>query len=208
MIKLIIRLIKIFALIFPYTYLSSYFKKIATIIYTAWVSNEFKSFSISSRVIPCFSLLMGAKYISIGNQTTISRGVQLTAWDSFQGNIFTPQILIGDNCSIGEDAHITAVNSIVLGNNVLLGKKVLITDNSHGQSISELLDTPPMLRDLYSKGPVMIEDNVWIGEKASIMPGVHIGRGAIIAANSVVTENVPPYCVVGGIPAKVIKKLR
>ena len=55
---------------------------------------------------------------------------------------------------------------------------------------------------------MVIEDNVWIGEKASIMPGVHIGKGAIIAANSVVTHDVPAYAVVAGIPAKVIKQFK
>ena len=60
---------------------------------------------------------------------------------------------------------------------------------------------------IYRKCPVVIEDNVWIGEKASIMPGVHIGKGAIIAANSVVTHDVPAYAVVAGTPAKVIKQL-
>ena len=66
----------------------------------------------------------------------------------------------------------------------------------------------PNLRSLSSKGPVIIEDNVWIGTKASIMPGVRIGKGAIIAANSVVTHDIPPYCVAAGIPAKVIKVVR
>ncbi|MBR0310679.1 MAG: hypothetical protein IJQ97_07320 [Paludibacteraceae bacterium] len=54
---------------------------------------------------------------------------------------------------------------------------------------------------------VVIDDNVWIGEKSSILPGVHIGRGAIVAANSVVTHDVPAYSVVAGVPAKVIKQL-
>mgnify|MGYP003303828594 FL=1 len=115
---------------------------------------------------------------------------------------------MGDNCSIGEDSHITAINSIRLGNNVLLGKKILITDNAHGTSSAELLEIAPNYRPLSSKGPVVIDDNVWIGEKVSIMPGVHIGKGVIVAANSVVTKNIPPYCVVAGIPAKVIKVMK
>lgn len=208
MLTFILRILKLLGYIVPYSKVSNLYRKTLTIIYTAWISAGFKSFSITARIIPYSSLIIGAKYISVGHHTSIGGRVQLTAWDSYHGQKFTPQILIGDNCSIGEDAHITAINSIVLGNNVLLGKKVLITDNSHGQSISEILDISPMLRELYSKGPVVIEDNVWIGEKASIMPGVHIGSGSIIAANSVVTKDVPPYCVVAGVPAKVIKKLK
>lgn len=91
---------------------------------------------------------------------------------------------------------------------MLTGKKVLITDNAHGESTPDLLDLAPIKRPLYSKGPVYIEDNVWIGEKASIMPGVRIGKGSIIASNSVVTKDIPPYCVAAGIPAKVIKQIK
>ena len=70
------------------------------------------------------------------------------------------------------------------------------------------MNISPYCRPLISKGPVIIEDNVWIGEKVSIMPGVHIGFGAIIAANAVVTTDIPSYCVVGGIPAKIIKNMK
>ena len=69
------------------------------------------------------------------------------------------------------------------------------------------VDIAPLSRALHSAGPVVIEDNVWIGEGAMIMPNVHIGKGAIIAANSVVTHDVQAYTIVGGVPAKVIKTL-
>ena len=131
----------------------------------------------------------------------------MTAWDSYEGVHFNPQITIGNNSSIGDDSHITAINKIMIGNNVRSGKKILITDNSHGASERKLLDIAPNKRPLYSKGPVIIEDNVWIGEKSSIMPGVHIGYGSIIAANSVVTKDVPSYCVVAGSPAKIVKNM-
>ena len=193
--------------VIPYSKFSLLFTDILSIIYTGWISREFKMFGELSTIKPHFSLLLGAKYISIGSNCSIGAGVQMTAWDSYRGQQFTPEIIIGDNCSIGEDSHITAINSIRLGKNVLLGKKILITDNAHGASDVNLLDVAPNFRPLVSKGPVIIDDNVWIGEKSSIMPGVYIGKGCIIAANSVVTKDVPPYCVVAGVPAKVIKKL-
>lgn len=65
----------------------------------------------------------------------------------------------------------------------------------------------PNKRPLVSKGTVVIEDNVWIGEMVCIMPGIRIGKSSIIGANAVVTKDVPSYCVVGGNPAKVIKNL-
>lgn len=65
----------------------------------------------------------------------------------------------------------------------------------------------PSLRKVESKGEVIIGDNVWIGDKCTILQNVHIGDGVIVAANSVVTKDVPPYSVVGGNPAKVLKKI-
>jgi len=150
-------------------------------------------------------LLRGEKYISIGNNTIINEGVILTAWDKYGKQFFTPSIKIGNNCNIGEHAHITACKEIVIGNNVLTGRRIYISDNAHGNSSKEEIDIPPILRPLHVKGPVIIEDNVWIGERACILSGVHIGKGAIIAANAVVTHDVPAACIVGGVPAKIIK---
>jgi acetyltransferase-like isoleucine patch superfamily enzyme len=65
----------------------------------------------------------------------------------------------------------------------------------------------PSERDLYSKGSVTIEDNVWIGDKVTILPNVRIGEGSVIGANSVVTKDIPPFCVAAGNPAKIIRKL-
>lgn len=192
--------------VLPYI-LVSCFRYSYALMYTGWVSKGFKRFGDYSTVKPSFNALIGAKYISIGTDCYIGKSVQLTAWERYGKENFTPEIIIGDGSSIGDDSHITAINLIRIGNNVLMGKKILITDNSHGSSSKEELDMPPQDRPLYSKGPVIIEDNVWIGEKVSIMSGVHIGKGCIIAANAVVTKNMPPYSLVGGIPAKIIKDL-
>lgn len=152
--------------------------------------------------------LMGEKYISIGKDTTINKGVILTAWDKYEKQTFTPSIKIGDNCNIGEHAHITACKEIIIGNNVLTGRRIYISDNAHGNSTIDEIDIPPKLRPLHVKGPVIIEDNVWIGERACILSGVHIGKGAIIAANAVVTHDVPAASIAGGVPAKIIKLIK
>jgi acetyltransferase-like isoleucine patch superfamily enzyme len=132
----------------------------------------------------------------------------LTAWDSsYIGGNNTPEITLGDGVSIGDESQVTAINKIIIGNGVLTGKKVLITDNSHGEVIRDQMDIAPLKRQVVSKGPVIIGDNVWIGEKATIVANVKIGQGSVIAANSVVTKDVPPYCVVAGCPAKIVKYL-
>ena len=149
--------------------------------------------------------LVGLKYIHIGKNTKVLQDAILTAWESEEYN--TPLITIGDNTNIGEHSHITAVKSITIGNNVLTGRYVFISDNSHGQFKTDQLDTNPLQRPLYVKGPVVIEDNVWICERCCILSGVTIGRGSIIAANAVVTHDVPPYSIAAGVPAKVIKTI-
>lgn len=181
--------------------------KLKYIFHSAWLSREFKSFGKSSMIYSTRSLI-GSKYISIGNKCVIGENAVLTAWDRHGSNSFIPQIIIGDNVAIGDDCHITAINKIEIGNNVLTGKKITITDNAHGESIFELLSIPPNARPLYSEGPVFIEDGVWIGDKATILPNVRIGKNAIIGANAVVTKNVPANCIVGGVPAQVIKIIK
>jgi acetyltransferase-like isoleucine patch superfamily enzyme len=171
---------------------------------------EFQSFGKNSQ-IGLNTLILKPNYISIGNNSSLGNNITLTCYETFNSldaeEQYIPVIQIGNGVSIGEGSHITCINKISIGNNVLTGKKILITDNAHGASTENLLEIPPIKRPLYSKGPVIIEDNVWIGEKASIMPGVHIGYGAIIGANSVVTKDVPAYTVVGGIPARILKKI-
>jgi carbonic anhydrase/acetyltransferase-like protein (isoleucine patch superfamily) len=150
--------------------------------------------------------LRGAKYISIGKGSVVLKHTILTAWDKFNNQEFCPSITIGKNTSINEYNHITCCNSITIGDNVLTGRHVFISDNNHGD-LSSNLDIPPQLRPLCSKGGVVICDNVWVGERSCILGGVTIGKGSIVAANSVVTKDVPPYCLVAGVPAQIKKRL-
>ncbi|KAA8482097.1 acyltransferase [Arcticibacter tournemirensis] len=150
--------------------------------------------------------LVNGKYITIGENTIIGRRVVLNAWDKYEMDCFSPEIIIGNGVSIGDDNHITAIKSIRIGDNVLIGKKVTITDNSHGRNDNKKeFFIPPIARSLYSKGEVLINDNVWIGDKVTILPGVTIGFGAIIGSNSVVTCDVPPFAIAVGMPARVVR---
>lgn len=151
--------------------------------------------------------IVGGKYISIGEHTHFDKECVLTAYDhTLDESTFTPEIQIGTCCDFGAWNHITAINHIVIGDNVLTGKWVTITDNNHGETDMETLQTPPLMRKVISKGAVTIGNNVWIGDKATILSGVSIGEGAVIAANSVVTKDVPAHSVVGGNPAKILKQ--
>lgn len=151
-------------------------------------------------------ILKGGKYISIGKGTSIARNSVLTAWDEREGNFFKPSIIIGNNCCLGECIHISSVEKVLIGDGVLTGRRVTIVDNDHGSFTHNELMLPPIQRPLSHK-EIVIGKNVWIGDKVTITKGVHIGDGAIIAANAVVTKDVPAYSLAGGIPARVIKKI-
>lgn len=188
-----------------YTY--NFYQKIRkTFIYlhSQWIRNTFYKCDMSSHIGMNVSIWGGNK-IEIGNHTGILDNCMIEAWTVKGFESKHIQIKIGDRCSIGEYCHLTSVNKIEIGNNVLTGRFVLISDNDHGTTDLEDLYKSPFDREIVSKGPVIIHDNVWIGDKVSILSGVEIGEGSVIAANSVVTNNVPAYCVVGGIPAKIIK---
>lgn len=149
----------------------------------------------------------GPQYIHIGDNFCCGYRTQIEAWDQHEGNKFNPYVEIGNNVTIGHNCHIGAINKIIIGDNVLTGARVLITDHSHGRNSMEELEQPANKRMLYSKGPVVIGNNVWIGEGVSILPGVIIGENAIIGSNSVVTHDVPANTLVAGNPAKIIKKI-
>ena len=110
-----------------------------------------------------------------------------------------------DNLVIGNDSVINAKcrldnrGKIVIGNNVSISQDVIILTADHDVNAADFAG-----RNL----PVFIEDYVWIGTRALILPVVKIGKGALIAAGSVVTKDVLPYAVVAGVPARVIKMRR
>ncbi|MFC0514813.1 acyltransferase [Mucilaginibacter angelicae] len=204
--KLIFRFLCSFSQwLFPYSTLNKW-KSFRVKFYTSWISKEFKSIGGNATIYYPLDLL-GGKHITIGENVIIGKRGILTAWDRYGYDSFSPAISIGNRTSIGEDCHITAIHNITIGNNVLIGKKVTISDNSHGQTNIAELNLPPIDRPLYSKGPVIIEDGVWIGDKVTIVANVRLGKNSIIGANSLVTKDVPENCVVGGVPAQILKEM-
>lgn len=200
-------LVAFFAKIYPYQ-VHAKIKKAMDYSYTYWISNNFKSFGAQNLIYRGLSLYGSPrKCITIGSKCTIGPRCVFECYTRYQDQVFTPRIILGDSCKIGGDSHITCINEITFGTAVRCGRKIFITDNAHGMSERDLLDLPPHSRPLYSKGPVKIEDNVWIGEYATILPNVTIGRGSIIAAHAVVTKDIPPYSVAAGNPARIVKQL-
>jgi len=151
--------------------------------------------------------IIGGRYISVGTGFDVFPGLRIEAIDCHLGKKFSPAITIGDRVSINYDCHIGCVNEITIGNDVLLASRVYVSDHSHGATNYSDIDLSPSERLVHSKGPVIIEDGVWIGEGACILPGVRIGRHAIVGANAVVTRDVAPYTIVAGIPAQAIRTM-
>jgi acetyltransferase-like isoleucine patch superfamily enzyme len=194
---------RLFSFMYPYK-LYIIIEKVRERIFSGWISQQFYKFDSQSIIRPPINLLKGGEYIHIGEKTFIGKYGVITAWDSYLNDRFNPQINIGNNVSIGEYCHITAINKIVIGNGVLTGRWVTITDNAHGKTNEKTL-LPPGKRALHTLGPVIIDDNVWIGDKVTILPNVHIGKNVVIGSNSVVTKDIPQNSVAVGIPAKVVK---
>ncbi len=204
--KFIFALCRMFYIFFPLQKICRFIKNKQTTLYSYWLSNQFKKCPASVRFNK-IGLLRDTDCISIGERCLFHDFIYLTACKYYNGEHFLPQLIIGNNCNFGAFNHITCINRIQIGDNCLTGKWVTISDNNHGKTDVKNLKIAPSQRKLYNKGPIVIGNNVWIGDKATILGGVTIGDGAIIAANSVVTKDVQSYCVVAGNPIRVLKKL-
>lgn len=160
-----------------------------------------------SRIIRRPHYIRGKRHIFFGKGFTAGVNLRIDAMPREEQKKICLEI--GNFVEVNDYVHIGAIESVKIGNNVLIASKVFITDHNHGNYRGEELhDNPDVLprdRKWYSS-PIVIEDNVWIGENVSILPGVTIGKGSIIGALSLVNRNIPPYTIAVGIPAKVIKK--
>jgi lipopolysaccharide O-acetyltransferase len=118
------------------------------------------------------------------------------------------KLTVGDGFRSNSYLHIGVQSSVVIGKNVLVASGVYISDHSHG-AYGKFEPSDPLIapvhRPLYV-APIVIGDNVWLGERVVILPGVRIGDGVVVGAGAVVTKDVPDYCIAVGVPAKIIKQ--
>lgn len=203
--KILVKIVTLISKVFRYRYFQIG-SRVKRRLFSIWIEQEFLSCGKNFRVTPSIRLI-GAEFISIGDDFSSGEMLRLECWDKYLDSTYSPQLTIGNNVILNNNNHIGCINKVVIGNDVLLGSNILITDHQHGFVDDRDLNLSPSLRPLYSAGPIVIEDQVWIGDNVSILPNVVIGKGAIIGANSVVTKNIPGGCVAGGTPAKVIRYL-
>lgn len=148
-------------------------------------------------------ILKNPQCIHLGKNVNIGSSVYFGPVINYAGINYNPKIIIGEGSSIGNHGSIAAIDRVEIGKNVLFARYVHITDHSHGY---EDISKPISVQPLICKGPVVIEDDCWLGFNCEILSGVHIGKHSIVAARAVVTKNVPPYSIVAGNPARVVKK--
>jgi Acetyltransferase (isoleucine patch superfamily) len=151
--------------------------------------------------------ILGHRYISVNGNIQALPGLRIECIDYYHGQTFKPILTIGKGVSFNYRCHISVINEVTIEDNVMFGSNVLVTDSSHGIIDKSIFEIPVSERELFSKGPVRICENVWLGENVCVMPGVTIGRNTIIGAGAVVTKSIPENCLAAGNPAKVIRNL-
>lgn len=141
--------------------------------------------------------------LHFGKNVGIDKYAYFLPCKEYAGVKYSPHIKIGDGTWIGIRNSFACIDKIEVGNNVLFAGYVHLTDHSHGY---EDITKPCNIQPLISKGPIIIEDDCWLGFESEILSGVHIGKHAIVAARAVVTKDVPAYSIVAGNPARVVKR--
>lgn len=134
-------------------------------------------------------MLQGVSRIAIGDHTLFRDG----AWLATEGD--AASLTVGDHCYFGHRAHVHAIDPVSIGSGCVVADNVMITSTDHARTDRH---------SVTGTGPVVIGDNVFIGQNCVVLGGVTVGNNATIGAGAVVTKDVPAGAVVGGVPAKVI----
>ncbi len=185
----------------------SLFSRLATRLHTLWLSWTYPFVSLGSDVRVHYTCDMRrciASHIRIGNSVWIDRDVWLNIPVLPDGP--EPVILLDEACKIGRRTMISAKNRIQIERNAIFGPSVLVMDHNHA---FEDIDTPIIDQGITEGGTIRIGEGCWIGSGAAIVCGkgeLVIGKHSVIGANSLVTRSVPPYSVVTGNPAKIVKQ--
>jgi maltose O-acetyltransferase len=171
--------------------------------------SEFAAYHVGLRLVQLASLPLP---IYVGSRVRtgllrligfrIGRGTLVFGHPVLTGNgKLVDRLTVGEECLISWGCYLDLEGDVTLGDRVGLSPQVSIITSSHGTADSRNRVGPLQTR------PIVIEDGAWLGVRCTIMPGVTVGEGAVVAAGAVVTRDVPAHTVVGGVPAKVIREL-
>lgn len=123
----------------------------------------------------------------LGQRVTLLPGTKVTS---------PHKVTLGQDILVSHEGWLQASGGLTLGSRIMMGPRVMLLTANHD-----------LLTRMTQTAPIVVEDDVWIGAGSTVLPGVRIGKGAIVAAGAVVTKDVPAFTVVGGVPARVIKEL-
>lgn len=146
--------------------------------------------------------IFNPKCVSVGQSVKIGKGAVIAPLGKYSGKSYPSRIVIGNRVSIGAMDRIAAMQEVIIEDDVLFAAFVHITDHSHE---FKNVGMPISHQGVYSKGPVRIKRGAWLAFGCHILSGVTIGEYSVVAANSVVTKDVPAYTVVAGNPARIVK---
>lgn len=175
-----------------------WFKAFRYLFYVRKFANRPKKLAISKDVV-----FLHPEHIFWGNNCSVNQRAAICPLHSHLGKKYPSVIKIGNNVSIGAYDRIASAYSVTIEDDVLMAAFVHITDHSHGY---EDVSVPINRQNIIHKGPVVIGRGTWLAFGCHILSGVKIGEHCVVAANSVVTKNVPPFCIVAGNPARIVKK--
>jgi acetyltransferase-like isoleucine patch superfamily enzyme len=180
--------------------------------YRFWIRLRCKAFSLlisgafarfGGKTVLMYPIrLSGEERIAIGDHVFIGPGSWLQTLPD--GENTSIAVSIGKGTSVAGACVISAVRSVKLEENVLLARNVYISDHMHKYTDTEI---PVIAQGVDNIKPVLVKRGAWLGQNVVICPGVTIGTGAIIGANSVVTRDIPDYSVAAGAPARVLKDI-
>jgi acetyltransferase-like isoleucine patch superfamily enzyme len=148
-------------------------------------------------------VIYNERYLSVGARTMVGPNVCLTAgMTPDQEMVTNPVVSIGERCVIGRGSHIIGHWSITLGDDIQTGPYVYITDQNHVY----LDPDQPIGVQWPVEAAVSIGSGSWLGANSVILPGTTIGKHCVVAAGAVVRGHVPDYCVVAGVPARIVHR--
>jgi acetyltransferase-like isoleucine patch superfamily enzyme len=168
-------------------------------LFSRLMGSSFAAFGARSTITPPVNIA-GAQHVHIGAGVVLGPGCSLMV-----GGIRSAEdirIVLADGVSIAGNGTISAFESVVLGVDVLLARGVYISDHNHAYRGT---DRAVKHQGVDTIAPVVIGNGAWLGQNVVITPGVHVGTGAVVAANAVVTRDVPSYSLAVGSPARIIR---
>ena len=168
-------------------------------LFSLFISGAFAEFGKRSVLVTPVRL-SGEDRIAIGDDVFVGAGAWLQTLPD--GKNRATAITIGSGTSVAGSCVISAVRQVVLEEKVLLARNVYISDHIHRY---DRCDIPVMNQGVDKVAPVLIQRGAWLGQNVVVCPGVTIGRGAVVGANSVVNKDVPDFSVAVGAPARVVK---